>query len=604
MSFFPLLILLLIRGSISTPLNNINIKDAVNAYLVEGDSSIYGALSNWDISGVTDLSYLFHDDYYAFLDFNGDISQWNVSNVTNMNHMFLYAKSFNVDISNWDVSGVIDMSHMFHWSESFNSDISNWDVGNVTDMKKMFYRASIFNGNISQWNVSSVTDMSGMLCGLEFFNTDISQWNVKNVKDMTGMFDGTKSFNSDLSNWNVSNVTNMKYMFYGATYFNSDLSQWNIQNVNNMDGIFSYASSFNSEISNWNVSNVTDMHSMFKGATSFNQKLCWDLSNIKDDVFLEFPEIVLSYPQCSTESPTNSPTVYTSESIPTGPFLILSGDSNMDNEYCMIPVRGNVVQGSKIIINSCKPWKTYKWIFDEEGKIRSAEDPYLCINRKGKAISLETCVDNSLKQRWKYSSNDGRILLYQNGTRSLSVDNKVISKKLKVKFLKYSFNRNTQSYVWKLKYDSTGKVLTLPQTSNDFKIVSDLSTPNQQWCLYPTLFRIVNGSRISISTCKDWITYKFFMDKEGKIHTTSNNEFCVARQGKRLQLSPCKKGNITQLWTYSIIDKKIISLVNWKKQITLQDGESFRLNNQVLVLPEEIIGSRTQMWDLNPVKIT
>ena len=41
--------------------------------------------------------------------------------------MFGYADSFNGDISEWDVSGVTDMSWMFAGADSFNGDIS--DVG-------------------------------------------------------------------------------------------------------------------------------------------------------------------------------------------------------------------------------------------------------------------------------------------------------------------------------------------------------------------------------------------------------------------------------------------------------------------------------------------
>ena len=39
---------------------------------------------------------------------------------------------FNGNISNWDVSNVKDMSFMFYECTNFNSDISAWDVSNVT----------------------------------------------------------------------------------------------------------------------------------------------------------------------------------------------------------------------------------------------------------------------------------------------------------------------------------------------------------------------------------------------------------------------------------------------------------------------------------------
>jgi surface protein len=54
--------------------------------------------------------------------FNGNISKWDVSNVTDMSFMFARSK-FNGDISKWDVSNVRNMSSMFHFAK-FNGDIS------------------------------------------------------------------------------------------------------------------------------------------------------------------------------------------------------------------------------------------------------------------------------------------------------------------------------------------------------------------------------------------------------------------------------------------------------------------------------------------------
>jgi len=82
--------------------------------------------------------------------FNGDISNWNVSSVTNMSYMFSES-IFNGDISNWDVSSVTDMSFMFYYASSFNGDISNWIVSSVTNMRYMFYVASSFNQNLCNW---------------------------------------------------------------------------------------------------------------------------------------------------------------------------------------------------------------------------------------------------------------------------------------------------------------------------------------------------------------------------------------------------------------------------------------------------------------------
>ena len=66
------------------------------------------------------------------------------------------------DISSWDTSNVTDMSYLFSYMycrtfDSFNEDISNWDVSRVTNMGGMFAenayrRASVFNSDVSSWD--------------------------------------------------------------------------------------------------------------------------------------------------------------------------------------------------------------------------------------------------------------------------------------------------------------------------------------------------------------------------------------------------------------------------------------------------------------------
>ena len=61
----------------------------------------------------------------------GEMYTWDVSNVTDMSFLFADKTSFNSNISTWDVSNVINMSMMFRNATAFNTDLSMWNVGNV-----------------------------------------------------------------------------------------------------------------------------------------------------------------------------------------------------------------------------------------------------------------------------------------------------------------------------------------------------------------------------------------------------------------------------------------------------------------------------------------
>ena len=41
-------------------------------------------------------------------------------------------------VADWDVSGVSDMSYLFKDLQNFDVDVSSWDTSSVTDMSRMF----------------------------------------------------------------------------------------------------------------------------------------------------------------------------------------------------------------------------------------------------------------------------------------------------------------------------------------------------------------------------------------------------------------------------------------------------------------------------------
>ena len=72
------------------------LKSAVDEWMINATnaSSVYGHISAWDTSRVTDMMHVFCGDEYASncnirnKEFNDDINSWNVSGVTRMESMF------------------------------------------------------------------------------------------------------------------------------------------------------------------------------------------------------------------------------------------------------------------------------------------------------------------------------------------------------------------------------------------------------------------------------------------------------------------------------------------------------------------------------------
>ena len=87
-----------------------SLKTAVQAFNANPTAATaeYGPLADWDVSGITDMSYLFKD----LKDFNADVSNWDTSSVTNMYQMFYDAAAFNQPLS-LDTSSVTTMQYMF-----------------------------------------------------------------------------------------------------------------------------------------------------------------------------------------------------------------------------------------------------------------------------------------------------------------------------------------------------------------------------------------------------------------------------------------------------------------------------------------------------------
>jgi surface protein len=319
-------------------LDDSNFHTAINLWFDnQADANAtYGHISDWNVSGVTDMSNAFENN----ATFNEDISGWDVSSVTNMRKMFHSASIFNQPIGNWDVSNVTRLDEMFVNAENFNQPLGDWNVSNVTNMGAMFLGAKSFDQPIRNWNTHKVTSMGRMFQAASSFNQYIGDWNTSSVNSMAVTFWNAHNFNQDIGNWDTSAVTDMGGMFRDTFAFNQDLSDWNVSSASNMSnffenthalsnsnkGLIHQAFSSNSNwpygwhsyvalddsnfhtainlwfdnqaeanatyghISDWNTSAVTNMSNAFKDRTTFNEDISgWDVSNVKhmDAMFLD-----------------------------------------------------------------------------------------------------------------------------------------------------------------------------------------------------------------------------------------------------------------------------------------------------------------------------
>ena len=275
-----------------TPVDKAELQTAVDAWIADESTALatYGDISGWNVSSVTNMSYMFQNATA----FNADVSGWNTVNVTDMSYMFYGATSFNQDVSSWDTSSVTTMTNMFYDAISFNQDITNWPLysstgytfvppftpADRTELKTAVdawiadeSAALVTYGDINTWDTSSVTNMGQLFENETTFNSDISSWDVSNVTEMWNMFRWATSFDQDISGWNTSKVTLMMSMFEGATTFNQDISSWDTSSATSMSKMFAQATNFNQDISGWDTSGVTSMRYMFDRATAFRQNI-------------------------------------------------------------------------------------------------------------------------------------------------------------------------------------------------------------------------------------------------------------------------------------------------------------------------------------------
>jgi len=206
-------------SNLTSKINNFSISSETVTYESITDDNIHYVVSSW-------MQY----DKDTVKNIYGDISVWDTSSVTDMNDLFITYDKVNEDISKWNTSSVTDMSHMFSNVGDIKVDISRWNTSKVTNMSGMFkntkYMSQAIYGDI---NTKSITKSDG---------TTYIAWDTSKVGDMNHMFDTATSFNQDISGWDTNKVGDMSYMFRDATSFNQDISGWDTNSVTDMSKMF------------------------------------------------------------------------------------------------------------------------------------------------------------------------------------------------------------------------------------------------------------------------------------------------------------------------------------------------------------------------------
>ena len=318
-----------------------------NKWFINTSKSTITATDTPNLSQVTSLQQMFSSNGINSTFSGGSaISNWDVSTITNMSSMFwkVGSANFTQNLSNWDVSNVTTLQRFNYTYPEYLSYNQNWvadwgnKTSNVEDFSYFMYggknNSIAVNSNMGNYNTSSATNMTYMFfnnggdianCKTKIVNAgqadEYIAWDVKKVENFSYMFaGGSGRFVSTEfpDNWYISgdsqdiNMQNMFGWFYGSGSLNNitDLNSfatktisavtspygtqytaWNMSNTTNLSGFAqgNNANQLNWNINTWQISNkLTRLDSMLgirKNSASWTYALDqdlghWDISNV------------------------------------------------------------------------------------------------------------------------------------------------------------------------------------------------------------------------------------------------------------------------------------------------------------------------------------
>ena len=269
-------------------------KDRILGFYPLDGSPLFGAYPDYSLGVHTEGATSINSLCMKMGDFNQRVNSWDMSEVTDASYIFAGAANFNREI-NWRAPKIQSLAALLFGASKFNKDITikeakpvylgfflagassfdskiNMDTSECSDFSSMFMEASKFNQPIN-FNFIKAASIFEFLKGAKNFNQPIDfgnmpllveahymfagsglnspiKFNAPNLKNVTGWFSDNKVFNSTITG-SFRSASSMAYMFWNASSFNQPINDWDIRNVLNFIGFIKGATSFNQDLSLW-----------------------------------------------------------------------------------------------------------------------------------------------------------------------------------------------------------------------------------------------------------------------------------------------------------------------------------------------------------------
>ena len=254
------------QGVMTGSLDDWDVSNVTTMAEMFSSSTCNPSVANWQPSSLQLMGSIFNSS-----SFNKPINSWGpyLGNVTDMNSAFA-TSPFNQSLSTWNVSGVTNMQYLFFNTSAFNQNLSAWVTSSLTNVQNLFQNAAAMNSSVAGWDVSGCTNLTSTfqnVASATRAGMDLSSWDVSNVTNFTNCFMQNGNPNADA--WVTTAATTLSNLAHQNSSFSGDLSGWDTDGVTNLYNCF-YGTIVNADLSSWVITGVTTAQSLFYGNTALS----------------------------------------------------------------------------------------------------------------------------------------------------------------------------------------------------------------------------------------------------------------------------------------------------------------------------------------------